>query len=292
MSLHTRQKVESIVDLVGNTPVVRLRSVEARAGSGAQIWAKCEFENPSGSVKDRAAREIFLDALEHGRLGGGKRLIDATSGNTGVAYSMIGAALGVPVTLVMPANVSVARKHITQAYGTELIYSSELEGSDGAIVLARKLAAEHPDRYYYSDQYSNECNPRAHYQGTGPEIAAALPQISHFVTGVGTSGTLMGTGRFMKDHVPGVEVVGLEPDDAFHGLEGLKHMETSIVPPIWQPDGIVDRMVAIATDDGWDAAEMLVKDEGLFVGHSAGANVAGACKVAAEADPDAVVVTI
>jgi len=293
MSLHTNRRVGSVVDLVGNTPLIRLRSVEERAGSGAQIWAKCEFENPSGSVKDRAARQIILDALEAGLLGGGKRLIDSTSGNTGVAYSMIGAALGVPITLVMPANVSMARKHITDAFGTEIIYSSELEGSDGAIVLARRLAAESPERYYYPDQYSNPSNPMAHYLGTGAEILAALAgKVTHFTAGIGTTGTIMGTGRRLKEHDPRIQVVAIEPDDAFHGLEGLKHLESSIVPPIWSPQGIIDRVLPMPTDEGWDAAEHLVADEGLFVGHSAGANVAGALRVARDAGPDAVVVTI
>lgn len=292
MPLHANTRATSVIDLVGDTPLVRLPSVEERAGSGAQIWGKCEFENPSGSVKDRAARQIFLDALDAGHLGGGRRLIDSTSGNTGVAYSMIGAALGIPVTLVMPANVSIARKHITEAYGTEIIYSSELEGSDGAIVLARELAEKHPDRYYYPDQYSNPSNPRAHYLGTGPEILEALGHITHFVAGVGTTGTLMGTGRYLKDSDPTIEVIGLEPDDAFHGLEGLKHLESSIVPPIWQPEGVVDRMIGISTEDGWDAAEKLVEDQGIFVGHSAGANIAGACQIAREAGSDAVVVTV
>jgi cysteine synthase B len=293
VSLHTNQIARSIVDLVGNTPLIRLRSVEKRAGSGAQIWAKCEFENPSGSVKDRAAKQMLLDALAEGKLDGGRRLMDSTSGNTGVAYSMLGAALGVPITLVMPANVSVARKNITQAYGTELIFSSELEGSDGAIVLAKKLAAENPDRYYYPDQYSNPSNPKAHYLGTGQEIIDALgDRVTHFVAGIGTTGTIMGTGRRLKEFNADIEVIALEPDDAFHGLEGLKHLDSSIVPPIWQPEGVIDRRMGMPTDEAWDAAEALCSEDGVFVGHSAGANVAGACRVAREAPADAVIVTI
>lgn len=292
MSLHTNQRVSSVLDLIGNTPLVRLRSVEERAGGDVEIWAKCEFENPGGSVKDRAAKQILLDALARGDLEG-KRLIDSTSGNTGVAYSMIGAALGIPISLVMPANVSVARKNITQAYGTELIYSSELEGSDGAIVLARQLAADHPDRYYYPDQYANDSNWQAHYKTTGPEIIAALGErVTHFTTGVGTTGTVMGTGRFLKEVDPSIQIVAIEPDDSFHGLEGLKHLDSSLVPPIWQPEGVVDRRLPLATDAGWDAAERLTEDEGIFVGHSAGANIAGACQVAAEAGPGACVVTV
>lgn len=297
MSLHSNQRVSSPLELIGNTPLLRLRSVEERAGGNRQVWAKCEFENPGGSVKDRAAKEMILDAVAKGTLKPrdpkGKRLIDSTSGNTGVAYSMIGSALGVPITLVMPANVSVARKNIARAYGTEVIFSSELEGSDGAIVVAKRLAAENPERYYYPDQYANEANPRAHYIGTGPEIACMLgDRVTHFCAGIGTTGTVMGTGRYFKEHYPKVQVVAIEPDDSFHGLEGLKHLASSIVPEIWKPEGIVDRMLPISTDDGWDASERLVSEEGIFVGHSAGANVAGACELAREAGPGSCVVTI
>ncbi len=287
----------SLLDLIGNTPLLRLHSVEARAGGNREIWAKCEFQNPGGSVKDRAARQIILDAVDRGDLlprnSRSKRLIDSTSGNTGVAYSMIGANLGIPITLVMPANVSAARKNIIAAYGTEIIYSSDLEGSDGAIVLAQKLATEHPDLYYYPDQYSNESNPLAHYNTTGPEIAAAVgDRLTHFCAGIGTTGTVMGTGRFLKETLPEVKVIAIEPDDSFHGLEGLKHLASSIIPPIWKPDSIVDRMLAISTEDGWDAAEKLVEEQGVFVGHSAGANIAGAFALSKEAGPGSCVVTI
>lgn len=292
MSLHSNRRVISVVDLVGNTPLIRLRSVEKRAGDGVEIWAKCEFENPGGSVKDRAARQIMLDALADGRLRG-RTLIDSTSGNTGVAYSMIGAALGIPVTLVMPANVSVARKNITRAYGTELVFSSEMEGSDGAIVLARDMADAEPERYFYPNQYANPANPRAHYLGTGAEILRSLgDRITHFVAGIGTTGTIMGTGRRMKEHSRAVEVVAVEPDDSFHGLEGLKHLASSLVPPIWEPDGVVDRLLSMPTDVAWDAADGLCREEGVFVGHSAGANVAGACEIARQAGSGAVVVTV
>ncbi|HLU68489.1 MAG TPA: cysteine synthase family protein [Kofleriaceae bacterium] len=292
MSLHSNRRTRSVLDLIGNTPLIRLRSVERRAGGGVEIWAKCEFENPGGSVKDRAARQMILDALADGRLAG-KTLIDSTSGNTGVAYSMIGAALGIPITLVMPANVSVARKNITRAYGTELVFSSELEGSDGAILLAQKMVDQEPDRYFYPNQYANPSNPKAHYLGTGAEILRALgDRITHFAAGVGTTGTIMGTGRRLKEHDRPIEVVAIEPDDALHGLEGLKHLPSSIVPAIWQPEGVVDRMLPIPTDEAWDAADLLCREEGVFVGHSAGANVAGACRVAREAGPGAVVVTV
>ncbi len=292
MSLHSRARAQSPVELIGNTPLIRLRSVEARAGGGVEIWAKCEFQNPGGSVKDRAARQMIMDALADGRLQG-RTLIDSTSGNTGVAYSMIGAALGLPIALVMPANVSLARKNITRAYGTELIFSSDMEGSDGAIRLARKIVEENPDKYFYPDQYSNPSNPKAHYLGTGAEILAVLgDRITHFATGVGTTGTIMGTGRRLKEHSRPVEVIAIEPDDPFHGLEGLKHLESSLVPAIWQPEGIIDRRLAVSTEAAWDSADRLVTEEGVFVGHSAGANVAGACEVAKQAGPGAVVVTI
>jgi cysteine synthase B len=286
-------RVDSIVDLIGNTPLVRLRSIEARAGGNVEIWAKCEFANPGGSVKDRAAAQMIKDALQSGALAPGQTLIDSTSGNTGVAYSMLGAALGIPVTLVMPANVSVARKQITRAYGTTLIFSSELEGSDGAIRMVRQIVADAPDRYFYPDQYSNESNPKAHYLGTGAEIIAALGErITHFVTGIGTTGTVMGTGRRLKEHRRDIQVIAVEPDDALHGLEGLKHLPTSIVPAIWHPEGTIDRRLPMPTDEAWDVSERLVTDEGLFVGHSAGGNVAGALRVAREAGPGACVVTI
>lgn len=293
MSLHSNQVVGSVLELIGNTPLIRLRSIEEKFGGDVEIWAKCEFENPGGSVKDRAARQMVRDALDDGRLTPGKILLDSTSGNTGVAYSMIGAALGIPVTLVMPANVSVARKNITQAYGTRIVYSSELEGSDGAIRVARQMVAEDPERYFFPDQYSNASNPRAHYLTTGVEIIEALgKRITHFAAGIGTTGTIMGTGRRLKEYNPAIEVVGIQPDDSLHGLEGLKHLPSSLVPAIWQPDGVVDRMIDMPTDEAWDAADLIRDREGVFVGHSAGANVAGALRVAREAGPGAVVVTI
>jgi S-sulfo-L-cysteine synthase (O-acetyl-L-serine-dependent) len=283
----------SVLDLIGNTPLLRLRSIERKAGTGAEVWAKCELANPGGSVKDRAAKQMIQDALADGRLTPGKILIDSTSGNTGVAYSMIGAALGIPITLVMPANVSAARKHITTAYGTNIIYSSELEGSDGAIRLVRKVVAENPEKWFFPDQYSNPSNPKAHYLGTGPEIWRQTGgRVTHFVTGIGTTGTLMGTGKYFKDHHPHVRVLAMEPDDALHGLEGLKHLASSIIPKIWHPEGVVDDTIPMSTDEGWEVAEQLVHDEGLFVGHSSGGNVAAALRVAKEAGAGAVIVTV
>ena len=293
MSLHANARVRSVLDLIGNTPMIRLHAAERRAGHDVQIWAKCEFENPGGSVKDRAARQIILDALTDGRLQPGKILIDSTSGNTGVAYSMIGAALGIPVTLVMPANVSVARKNITRAYGTELVFSSEMEGSDGAILMVRRMVAADPQRYFFPDQYANPSNPLAHYLGTGVEILEALGgKVTHFTAGIGTTGTIIGTARRLKEFDPRIQVIAIQPDDALHGLEGLKHLASSMVPPIWQPEGLIDRSLAMPTDEAWDASELLVREEGIFIGHSAGANVAGAIRVARDAGPGAVVVTV
>ncbi|WP_233206343.1 cysteine synthase family protein [Haliangium sp. UPWRP_2] len=278
------QAAGSVLDLIGGTPLVRLSHIEP---PGIEIWAKCEFCNPGGSVKDRPALQMVRDALADGRLTPDKTLIDATSGNTGVAYSLVGAALGIRVKLVMPANVSAARKQITSAYGTELVYSSEMEGSDGAIRMVRELVAADPARYFYPDQYSNESNPRAHYLGTGPEILALVgDRLTHFVAGVGTSGTVMGTGRRLREHRRPdggrVTVVAVEPDDAFHGLEGLKHMASSIVPAIWRPDEAVDRILPMSTEEGWEVTELVKEREGLFIGHSAGANVAGALHLARE----------
>jgi S-sulfo-L-cysteine synthase (O-acetyl-L-serine-dependent) len=275
----TRGVVESVVDLIGDTPLVRLARMEPRPG--VEIWGKCEFQNPGGSVKDRPAYQMVKDALADGRLRPGGTIIDSTSGNTGVAYAMVGAAMGVGVTLVMPQNVSAARKQITRSYGAELIFSSAMEGSDGAINLARQLVVENPGRYFYPDQYSNESNPRAHYLGTGAEVLAALGgRLTHFIAGIGTSGTVMGTGRRLKEHNRPVRVIAVEPEDALHGLEGLKHMASSLVPGIWRPEESVDEVMAMPTEEGWDAAEQLARDEGLFVGHSAGAAVAAALRVA------------
>jgi cysteine synthase B len=272
-------RLESIIDAVGNTPLLRLRNLEPE---GVELYAKLEFANPGGSVKDRAARQIFLDAIARGELTKDKILIDSTSGNTGVAYSLMGAALGYRVSLVMPKNVSQARKDITRAFGTELIFSDPLEGSDGAIRLVRKIVSENPGKYYYPDQYSNASNWRGHYLGTAPEILADVgDRITHFVTGVGTSGTMMGTTRRLKEHSRPIQCLAMEPAEAAHGLEGLKHMDSSIVPPIYDRS-IHDGTVTVETDEGWDMSDRLVAELGLHVGHSAGANVFAAWRLAKE----------
>ncbi len=273
------RKLGSVLEAIGNTPLIRLDKI-GRATPGVEIYLKLEFANPGGSVKDRPAYRMVQDAIADGRLTSDKILIDSTSGNTGVAYSLIGAAMGFRVQLVMPANVTKARKDITQAFGTELIFSDPMEGSDGAIRLVRELVAKEPEKYFYPDQYSNPSNPLAHYLGTGAEILDALgDRITHFVTGLGTSGTMMGTTRRLHEHTPPVYCVAAEPAEALHGLEGLKHMASSIVPNIYD-EHLPDEIMPISTDDGWDMSDRLAELEGLHVGHSTGANVAGAVKIA------------
>jgi cysteine synthase B len=280
--------MESIVEAVGDTPLVRLRSLEKDA-PGTKIYLKLEYANPGGSVKDRPALQMMLDAIEDGRLTSDKILIDATSGNTGVAYSLFGAALGYRIQLVMPSNVSQARKDITEAFGTEIIYSDPMEGSDGAIRKVRQLVLEEPDRYFYADQYSNPSNPRAHYLGTGDEILEQVgDEITHFVAGLGTSGTCMGTTRRLREHSRKIECIAIEPAEALHGLEGLKHMASSLVPEIYDPK-LPDEILPIGTDVGWDMSDRLAAHEGLHVGHSTGANVAGALEVAKRPEASCVV---
>ena len=289
------RRIDSVIEAVGNTPLVRLRVVTKNAPD-VPVYAKLEFANPGGSVKDRAALRMIQDALKDGRLRPGMTLIDSTSGNTGVAYSLFGAALGIPVKLVMPSNVSKARKDIARAFGTEIIYTDPLEGSDGAIVIARQMAAEDPERLFYPDQYANPGNPLAHYHGTGPEILRDVgDQITHFVAGLGTSGTMMGTARRLKEHHRRIRCVAVEPDSPMHGLEGLKHMASSLVPPIYNP-AMHDELVPITTEDGWDMADRLAREEGLHVGHSSGANIFCAVKIAeglqAQGKPGCVVVIV
>ena len=283
---------ERITDLIGDTPIVRLRSFE-RDTPGVELWAKCEFFNPGGSVKDRAAYQMIRDAIRTGLLKQGQTIIDSTSGNTGVAYSLIGGALGFPVTLVMPGNVSWARQKITKAFGTELIFSDPMEGSDGAIRLCRKIVADNPGKYFYPDQYSNLSNPLGHYNTTGREIWEQTEgRVTHFCTGIGTTGTVMGTGRRLKEYRRDIQVFAVEPAEALHGLEGLKHMASSLVPGIYHPDEL-DGVIAMDTDEAWDVADRLAKEEGLLVGHSSGASLAGgiqlAKKLVAEKRPGVVV---
>jgi S-sulfo-L-cysteine synthase (O-acetyl-L-serine-dependent) len=273
------RRLASVVEAVGNTPLLRLERV-AKSAPSVEVYLKLEFANPGGSVKDRPALRMIQDAMADGRFSPEKTLIDSTSGNTGVAYSLIGAALGLKIELVMPSNVTKARKDITKAFGTELVYSDPMEGSDGAIRLVREIVTNYPDKYFYPDQYSNPSNPLAHYHGTGAEILDAVgDRITHFVTGLGTSGTMMGTTRRLHEHSRPIQCVAVEPAEALHGLEGLKHMASSIVPPIYD-SSIPDEIMPVGTEDGWDMADRLAAEEGLHVGHSTGANVFAAVKIA------------
>jgi cysteine synthase B len=276
---------------VGNTPLLQLRRVTAGLPPTVQVFAKAEWFNPGGSVKDRPALNIIRTALMEGQLDGGRRLLDSTSGNMGIAYATFGAALGVAVTLVMPANASPERIAILRALGAELILTDPSEGSDGAIRHVRQLAAEQPDRYWYANQYDNPANWQAHYFSTGPEIVQQTGcKVTHFVAGLGTSGTLTGTGRYLKEYNPDIQLVAVQPSQSFHGLEGLKHMPTSILPGIFNPT-LPDQTVAVETEDAYAMVRRLAREEGLFVGISAGAAAVAALQVAATLD-QGVVVTV
>lgn len=272
--------IESVLDAVGRTPLVRLRNIERAECPDVELWLKLEYANPGGSVKDRPGLQMIRDAMADGRLTRDRILIDSTSGNTGVAYSIFGAALGLRVQLVVPSNVSRARKDIAAAFGTELIFSDPMEGSDGAIRMVRDIVRADPERYFYPDQYSNPSNPRAHYLGTGAEILEQVgDRITHFCAGLGTSGTMMGTTRRLHEHVRPVHCTALEPSDAMHGLEGLKHMQSSLVPAIYDRS-TPDAHMPVGTDEGWDMADRVAREEGLHIGHSSGANVWGAVQIA------------
>jgi cysteine synthase B len=272
----------SLEQLIGNTPLVSFRRVVEGLAPDVQLLAKAEWHNPGGSIKDRAALNIIRAAESSGQLTPGKRLIDATSGNTGIGYAMIGAALGYGIKLVLPANVSRERIAILRAYGAELVFSDEMSGTDGAIELVREMVATEPDRYFYADQYSNPANWQAHYQSTGPEIWwQTAGQVSHFVSGLGTSGTMMGVGRYLRSVNPGVRLISLQPDSPLHGLEGLKHMQTAVVPPIYDAS-LVDENREVRTEDAYEMARRLAREEGLFVGVSAAAAMAAAVDVARE----------
>jgi len=271
----------SVLDLIGNTPLLEItRLTDGLLRPGVRIFAKLEGFNPGGSVKDRAARKMIELGLARGDLRPGKVILDSTSGNTGIALAMVGAAIGYPVELVMASNVSRERKKIIEAFGATPIYSDPLEGSDGAIVLCRKLIDANPDRYFKPDQYNNEANPLAHFETTGPEIwRQTNGAVTHFLAGIGTSGTVMGTGRYLKSRNPNVKVIAVEPDDAMHGLEGLKHMATSIVPGIYHEHELDDK-IAVSTEDAYEMVYALGQFEGILVGQSSGAAMVAALKLA------------
>ena len=274
-----RRRPVRLLELIGNTPLIDLSALTGR--DEVKLFAKAESANPGGSVKDRPALAMVLDAERRGLFGEGRRLLDATSGNTGIAYAMIGAAMGIPVTLCLPDSASPERKKILRAYGAELRITDPMAGSDGAILEARRLVAEAPERWAYLDQYSNPENWLAHYRATGPEIWEQTGgAITHFVTGLGTSGTFMGVGRYLRETSPEVRLISVEPDSPFHGMEGMKHMASAIVPPIYDP-ALTDEAMEQPTEEAYRMVKRLAREAGLLVGISSGGNVAAALKVAA-----------
>jgi cysteine synthase B len=278
--------------VIGNTPLFELRRVTGGLAPDVRVLAKAEWFNPGGSIKDRAALNIIRTAEMNGELTTEMTLIDATSGNTGIGYAMLGAALGYRVKLVLPANAGPERIAILRAYGAELILTDPLEGTDGAIRRVQEIVAADPDRYYYADQYSNPANWEAHYHTTGPEIWQQTGgQVTYFVAGLGTSGTMMGVGRYLRTMNPEVKLIALQPDGPLHGLEGLKHMQTAIVPPIYDRT-LVDEERPLKTEEAYEMARRLGREEGLFVGISAAAAVAGALSVARELDAGVVVTVL
>ena len=275
--------------LVGNTPLIPLRRLTAHLPPSVQVFAKAEWFNPGGSIKDRPALNILRTALGEGKLEGGKRLLDSTSGNMGIAYATFGAALGIGVTLVVPANASPERIAILRALGAELILSDPAEGSDGAIRIARQLAAEQPERYFYANQYDNPANWQAHFCTTGPEIFQQTKGcVTHLVAGLGTSGTLIGAGRYLRQVSPDVKLVAVQPHSPFHGLEGLKHMPTAIRPGIFD-EAVIDQTIWMETEEAYRMVRRLAQEEGLFVGISAGAAAAAALRVAEQLESGTVV---
>ena len=282
---------QGVLERIGNTPLLRLARV-TRDLRGVEVLAKAEWFNPGGSVKDRAAANIVREALRAGKLTPGRQLLDSTSGNTGIAYAMIGAAVGFGVTLCMPTNVSVERKRILNGYGANIVYTDAGEGSDGAIRKARQMFAAEPDRYFYADQYSNDANWRAHYETTANEIwRQSEGRITHFVAMLGTSGTFVGTTRRLKELNPNVRCISLQPDSSFHGIEGAKHMATAIVPRIYDP-AMADADLGIATERAYEMVKRLAREEGLLAGISSGAALAGCREVAKTAPRGSVIVTV
>jgi S-sulfo-L-cysteine synthase (O-acetyl-L-serine-dependent) len=279
----------SLLDLIGNTPLIKLANLVENPR--VEIYGKAEWANPGGSVKDRPALNMILEGERSGALTRDKTIIDATSGNTGIAYAMIAAARGYRVKLCLPKNASEERKRILEAYGVELVLTDPLAGSDGAILAVREIVAADPDKYFYPDQYNNPANWRAHYETTGVEIFEQTGgRITHFVAGLGTSGTFVGAGRRLRELKPEVKLISMQPDSPFHGLEGLKHMETAIVPGIYEPS-LADEEVEVGTEEAHAMVKRLARREGWFVGISSAANVVAAMRVA-ECIDEGVIVTI
>jgi cysteine synthase B len=277
-----RTQAEPLLATIGNTPLLRLDKIAAEF-PGVEIFAKAEYFNPGGSVKDRAASNMVLDGERSGKLNHSRTILDATSGNTGIAYAMIGANRGYKVKLVLPANASDERKRILKAYGAETVYSDAAEGSDGAIRLCREIYRADPDRYFYPDQYNNPANWKAHFEHTGPEIIHQTGgRLTHFVAAMGTSGTFMGNTRRFKRDLPDVKCISVQPSSGFHGLEGLKHMATAIVPGIYD-ENLADGNLWMETEDAYRMVRRLAREEGLLVGISSGCNVQAATVIAREA---------
>jgi cysteine synthase B len=270
----------TILDTIGKTSLLRLHKVTAHINKNVEIYAKLERYNPGGSVKDRAALQMIKDAEEAGLLTKDKIILDSTSGNTGIAYAMIAAVKGYRTKIVLPKNASIERKKIIAGFGAEIVYSSELEGSDGAIRLAKEIYNQNPDKYYMPDQYNNPSNSKAHYLTTGPEILEQTKgRITHFIASVGTSGTIMGTGKALKEFNPHIKVIAVQPDDALHGIEGLKHMKSSIIPGIYD-NNFPDETIYVSTERAYEMVKKIITIEGLAVGHSSGAAMIGALQVA------------
>lgn len=279
-----------LLSLIGGTPLIRLRNVTE--GVDAEVYVKAEHLNPGGSVKDRAARGMILAGEQSGQLQRGKTILDATSGNTGIAFAMIGAALGYPVTLCLPRNAGPGKKRLLRIYGAELIETDPLDGTDGAQRVAHELAIRGPEKYFYPDQYNNDANWLAHYEGTGHEIwEQTNGRVTHFLAGLGTTGTFVGTTRRLKELNRSIRCISMQPDSPMHGLEGLKHMPTAVVPGIYDPT-LADEETAVATEEAQAMTRRLAREEGLFVGVSSGANVFAALRLARDLAPGALVVTI
>lgn len=281
---------DSLESNIGNTPLIRLRRITS--GLPVQILAKAEYLNPGGSVKDRAALAMILDGERSGRLRPGMTILDATSGNTGIAYGMIAAARSYPVTICLPKNASRQRKLILRRFGVQLIETDPMQSTDGAQLVARQMFEQDPLKYFYPDQYNNPANWRAHYEGTAPEIwEQSEGRVTHFIAGLGTSGTFVGTTRRLKEFNPAIRAISMQPDSPLHGLEGLKHMATAKVPGIYDP-GLADDSVEVATEDAQEMVRRLAIEEGLLVGTSSGANVFAALRLAQSLPNGSVVVTI
>ncbi|GHV95752.1 cysteine synthase B [Spirochaetia bacterium] len=281
----------NIFDLVGNTPLVELKKISSEL-AGVSIWAKAEFRNLSGSVKDRAARAMLLEGIATGQLRPGKTIIDASSGNTGIAYAVLGAVLGYPVTIYLPANASRERKTILACCGATVVETSPLESSDGAYLAAKTEAEAHPEKYFWPNQYNNDANWKAHYNTTGVEIWEQTGgKVTHFITGMGTSGTFMGTSRRLKEYNKNIEVVAVQPDSPFHGIEGTKHMDSTLRPGFYD-EKFPDRFVTANTEAAYEMTRRLAREEGLFVGVSSGANVQAALDLGRTLPSGSLIVTM